>query len=119
MSLVPANSPTARQAEGYLGTRTRYLGSNDTGNAAAVLAALNQMTSFDRREELMDDRELQSWIELRACVRQLAVTIRTIETDHPGYYGAHGDVVRRYAAGDDMSLDELLTTIVALQASAP
>ena len=28
MSLMLANSPTARQAEGYLGTRTRYLGSN-------------------------------------------------------------------------------------------
>ena len=29
MSLMLANSPTARQAEGYLGTRTRYLGSNE------------------------------------------------------------------------------------------
>ena len=77
------------------------------------------MTSFDRRKEAMDDRLLQSWIELRACARQLAVTIQTIETTHPGYYGAHGDVVRRCAAGDDVSLDELLTTLVALQASAP
>jgi hypothetical protein len=67
----------------------------------------------------MDDQELQSWIALRACAREMAATIRKIETVNPGYYGKHGDVVRRCAAGDDVPLEELLTTTAALQVSAP
>jgi hypothetical protein len=67
----------------------------------------------------MNDREVQSWIELRTCARALAATIRRIETAKPGYYGKHGDLVRRCAAGDDVPLDELQTTMVALRVSAP
>jgi hypothetical protein len=66
----------------------------------------------------MDDQELQLRIQLRASARLMAATIRGIERVNPGCYGKHGDVIRRCAAGDDVSFEELLTAAEALQLSA-
>jgi hypothetical protein len=58
MSLMLANSPTARQAEGYLGTRTRYLAllwhfGSMLGNP--TVAVRTTIRNRRRSEQLGDD----------------------------------------------------------------